>query len=120
MAKVRPAAYISSISGKLAQGEPTYYATNRHTGRTYAVYVKNPYRGPWSERQTAHRDNFRLRSKTASAWLAANDPKRNGGTETEEYKAMMRKYNKQTKIGNVFAFVAKHYDNGTIKPFTRK
>ena len=120
MAKVRPNAIIATISGKLARGEDVYLATNKRTGRVYAVQVIRPYRGPWSDKQVAHRKAFGERSKTAAAWLAANDPKRNGGEETAEYKAMLRKYNRQNKTSNIMAFVVAHYENGKIKSFIRK
>lgn len=117
MTKVKPIACISSISGKLVRNEDVYLATNRKTGRMYGVHVVHPYHGPWSEKQVAHRKAFAQRSKTASEWLRRNDPNRNGGTATDEYRAMKRKYDAQHKIGNVFAFVAKHYENGKIKSF---
>ncbi len=108
------------MSGKLTAREDVYFATNKHTGRMYVTHVAHPYHGPWSEKQIAHRQAFALRSKTAKEWLIANDPKRNGGEMTDEYKAMMRKYNAQHKIGNIFAFVSKHYENGQIKSFMTK
>lgn len=120
MAKVRPTTYIAAVSGRLAPGEDSYLATNKHTGRTYVVHVKHPYRGPWSDKQVAHRKAFAQRSKTASAWLRANAPKYRGGVATAEYKAMMRRFRAQTDTGNIFSFVAKHYENGKIKSFIRK
>lgn len=117
MAKVRPASSIASISGKLSKREKTYLRTNRHTGRMSMVCVENPHQGPWSEKQTAHRKAFAQLSKTASQWLQQHDPKRNGGVADREYDAMLRKYKAQHDIGNIFAFVAKHYKDGEIQSF---
>jgi len=117
MAKVRPASPFASISGKLSKRDKSYLRTNKHTGRVSVCYVDNPHQGPWSEKQTDHRKAFALRSKTASQWLKDNDPKRNGGNATKQYKAMLRKYNAQHNIGNIFAFVAKHYKDGAIQSF---
>lgn len=117
MAKARPTPTISSISGKLSRRDRMYIRTNRHTGRIFIVCVENPHKGPWSEAQVANRKHFAQISKTASQWLKDNDPKCNGGTCTTEYKAMLRKYNAQHRIGNIFAFVAKHYRDGEIISF---
>ncbi len=117
MVKIRPASFIASLSGKLDRREDIYVRTYRHTGNMQLVVVENPYHGPWSEAQIAHRAAFSKRSKTASRWLKDNDPKRNGGTATEEYKAMLAKYYAQHDIGNIFAFVSKHYRDGEIQTF---
>lgn len=117
MAKVHPASLFASISGKLSKRDKSYVRTNKHTGRVSIVCVENPHQGPWSAKQTDHRKAFALRSKTASQWLKENDPKRNGGTTTREYQAMLRKYKSQHDIGNIFAFVSKHYKDGEIQSF---
>lgn len=117
MAKIRMALPFASISGKLCKNDKSYTRTSKRTGRVSHVIVDNPYTGPWSEAQQNHRKAFALLSKTASQWLKDNDPKRNGGIATAEYKAMLRKYNAQHKIGNIFAFVAKHYKDGNIQSF---
>lgn len=117
MVKIRPASFIASLSGKLDRREDIYVRTYRRTGNMQLVVVENPYHGPWSDAQIAHRAAFGKRSKTASQWLKDNDPKRNGGTATEEYKAMLAKYYAQHDIGNIFAFVSKHYRDGEIQTF---
>lgn len=117
MAKLRTASPIASISGKLSKKDKSYTRTNRHTGRVSLVCVEHPYDGPWSESQTVHRKEFALRSKTASQWLRTHSPKHNGGKVSAEYAAMLRKYNAQRQIGNIFAFVAKHYRDGKIQSF---
>ena len=93
MAKVHPASLFASISGKLSKRDKSYVRTNKHTGRVSIVCVENPQ------------------------WLKENDPKRNGGTTTREYQAMLRKYKSQHDIGNIFAFVSKHYKDGEIQSF---
>ena len=117
MAKIKTIYPIASISGKLSQNSKTYTRTNKHTGRVSLVCVENPYNGPWSEAQTEHRKSFAMRSKTASQWLRTHSPKYNQGKASKEYIAMLRKYQAQIKIGNIFAFVAKHYRDGEILSF---
>lgn len=106
---------IASISGKLHKDDDFYVATKQRTGTVYMVNRSRHQSAPWSDKQKAHRKAFALRSKTASAWLKANDPKYVGGKGTEAYQRMLARYKAQHKIGNIFAFVAKHYRDGKIE-----
>lgn len=107
MARIIPTSLVQSIAGKTCQHDDTHFCYNRQTGQTYAVKKCNPYEGPATEKQTAHRTAFGHKSKLAAAWLAENKPTEEMPKGTEAYQVVREAYKGQHKIGNIFAFVRK-------------
>ena len=105
MAKITPNSLIQSISGGICKHDGTYMATNRQTGKTYAVKRCNPYDGPQSEAQKAQCNKFGQQSKLAGAWLKANKPKDKDDLGTENYQLLQRAYRSQHKVGNILAYL---------------
>lgn len=114
MTKITTPSPIAGISGKLLPDDDFYLATSRRTGTVYMVHRDRKLSVSWSEKQIAHRKAFAARSKAASEWLKANDPKHVGGKGTEVYQRMLARYKAQHKISNIFAFVSKQYRDGVI------
>lgn len=110
MAKIRPNALIASISGKTCSHDDNYFATNKQTGRTYAVKRCFNSTTPETEAQKAHRTAFGNKAKLVSAWMKANKPSATNAKGTEAYQLVNKAYKAQHKIGNIFAYVSKIMD----------
>lgn len=110
MAKITPNSLISSISGAVCKHDGVYFATNKQTGKVYAVQVCNPSEQEPTAKQLAARESFKNRMKAASAWLKAN-PK-----GSDAYKEVEAAYKAQHKIGNITAYIAKYVVNASSTP----
>lgn len=108
MAKITPVSIVQGISGKICQHDETYFATNKQTGKVYAVKVCNPSTAEPSEKQIAHRKEFGEKTKTAAAWLKANKPTDTNAKGSEAYQAMLLGFKSQHKVGNVMAYIRQH------------
>lgn len=118
MAKIQPSHLISSISGKLCKKDREYIALNKRTGQMYSAVHHSYGIQPNSEKQQAVKAEFKTKSQFASQWWNTNKPSAtvpdgatvtdasaSGSKGTEAYKAIIKAYKSQTKIGNPYSFL---------------
>lgn len=100
MAKIQPSHLISSISGKLCKKDKEYVAYNKKTGQMYSAVHHSYGIQPNSEKQQAVKAEFKTKSQTASAWWRENK-----ASNSDAFKAVMKAYKAQNKIGNPYSFL---------------
>ena len=110
MAKIVPVSIVQSISGKICQHDDIYFATNKQTGKVFAVKICNPSITEPTEKQTAHRKDFGEKTKIAAAWLKANRPTVSTPQGSETYQLMIRGYKAQRKFGSIMSYIRVHID----------
>ena len=87
MAKITPIDVIKGISGKYGGNSNDYFATNTSSNKIHLAKLKNPYKGPFTDKQLAQQEVFASRQAALSAWLVANRPSaENGEKGTEAYQ----------------------------------
>lgn len=104
MAKVKFAADIQSISGKLCSKEGVIYSVNQQTGKTYRS-DRHGYNDANTEVQQQTRATFKKKAQLASAWWKQNRPSSTSANGTDAYLAVMKAYKAQHKIGNPYSFM---------------
>ena len=104
MAKVKFAADIQSISGKLCSKEGVIYSVNQQTGKTYRS-DRHGYNDANTEVQQQTRATFKKKAQLASAWWKQNRPSSTSANGTDAYVAVMKAYKAQHKIGNPYSFM---------------
>lgn len=104
MAKVKFAADIQSISGKLCSKEGVIYSVNQQTGKTYRS-DRHGYNDANTEVQQQTRATFKKKAQLASAWWKQNRPSSTSAKGTDAYLAVMKAYKAQHKIGNPYSFM---------------
>ena len=110
MAKIFPNSLISSMSGSICSHDGTYFATNKQTGKTYAVKRCYPSDAEPTEKQLAVRQAFGDKTKAAAAWLKTNKPTESNPKGSEAYQTMLLGYKSQHKVGSVMAYIRQHID----------
>ena len=104
MPKVKFAADIQSISGKLCSKEGVIYSVNKRTGETYRS-DRHVINNPNTESQQAVRATFKKKAQFASAWWKQNRPSTTSANGSEAYLSVMKAYKAQHKIGNPYSFM---------------
>lgn len=118
MAKIIPTSLVAAISGRTCQNDSTHFATNKVTGKVYAVKVCNPAdcSNP-TDKQQEVRTAFATASAIVKAWRAANAPTAQSPLGSAEFQAMMKQYKAQHKVGNWMAFVRTKIKDGAVPSF---
>lgn len=104
MAKVKFAADVQSISGKLCSREGVVYSVNKQTGETYRS-DRHGYNDPNTEAQQQVRATFKSRAQVASSWWKANKPSASNAAGSANYQLVMKAYRSQHKIGNPYSYL---------------
>ena len=104
MAKIKPMALVESMSKKVCMHSDVYFRTNKVTGVVYTGKLCNPFEGEPSADQTRVRSRFAKVSAAISARLKAMEG-------TDEYKALVKAYKSQTKIGSLKGYAFKLWND---------
>lgn len=106
MAKIRPTSLVQSISGKTCQHDDTYFATNKQTGKTYAIRrcMETDYEPTELQKQVV--EKFVSKSKFASAWWRENKPSDSNKEGTLNYQILRKAFKAQHKVGNIFSYLS--------------
>lgn len=107
MAVIRPLETIKSMSNKVCQHSDVYFRTNKRTGKTYTGKLCNPFEGEPSADQVAKRTRFAKVSAAIRTRLAVPA----SGTPTEEQVAIRKAYESQFKVGSLFGFAWKQWND---------
>lgn len=107
MALIRPLETIKSMSKKVCEHSDVYFRTNKRTGKTYTGKMCNPFEGEPSTNQVAKRTRFAKVSAAIRTRLAVPA----SGTPTEEQVAIRKAYEAQYKIGSLFGFAWKQWND---------
>ena len=107
MALIRPLETIKSMSKKVCEHSDVYFRTNKRTGKTYTGKMCNPYEGEPSADQVAKRTRFAKVSAAIRTRLAVPA----SGTPTEEQVAIRKAYESQFKVGSLFGFAWKQWND---------
>lgn len=107
MALIRPLETIKSMSKKVCEHSDVYFRTNKRTGKTYTGKMCNPYDGGSSANQVAKRARFAKVSAAIRTRLAVPA----SGTPTEEQVALKKAYEAQHKVGSLFGFAWKQWND---------
>lgn len=79
MAKITPIDVIKGISGSYGHNSGDYFATNTSSNKVRLAKLKNPYKGPATEKQIAQQQKFKARQAVVTAWLNDNKPSTTNG-----------------------------------------
>ena len=107
MALIRPLETIKSMSKKVCEHSDVYFRTNKRTGVVYTGKLCNPFEGEPSADQVAKRARFAKVSAAIRARLAVPA----SGTPTEEQVAIRKAYEAQHKVGSLFGFAWKKWND---------
>ena len=115
MARITPIDVIKGISGKYGSGSHDYFATNTSSNRIrLAKYLNKPTGEPTQEQQD-QMDKFAAQQKLAAAWLHANRPSDENGTDGTAAYQEAQALKKQYHLSNVRQIVLKYMDaDGTV------
>ncbi len=100
MAKITANHMFVSISGKLCKKESTYISYNQKTGKMYSAEYHHPENATVTEAQETAQAAFTKKAQLASAWW-----NKNKASNTDAFQMVMAAYDKQSKIGNPYAFL---------------
>lgn len=102
MAQVSTEWPVATIRGKACGHDKTYTKINKVTGKVSAVKLCNPYEGPASQKQIAHRTTFGEAQHTISVWMKAGKE-----SKDKEYLRLKTAYLSQHKIGSFRGYLYK-------------
>ena len=104
MAKIKPMALIEGMSGKVCTHSDTSFVRSKKTGRIHTMKLCNPYEGPASASQIAHRTKFQTAAAAAKAICRATASDENQANFTKK-TAYREQFDAQAKNPSFFAFV---------------
>ena len=111
MAKITPIDVIKDISGKYAGNSNDYFATNTSSNQIHLAKLKNPYKGPFTDKQLAQQEVFAARQAALSAWLVANRPSAENGEKGTEAYQYAQKLKRAYAMSNINQVLLKHMDD---------
>ena len=111
MAKITPIDVIKGISGKYGGNSNDYFATNTSSNKIHLAKLKNPYKGPFTEKQLAQQEVFASRQAALSAWLVANRPSAENGEKGTEAYQYAQKLKRAYAMSNINQVLLKHMDD---------
>ena len=116
MATVDTIDVVTGLHGKYGSNRKDYFATNTSSKKIRLARLNNPYKGPATEKQLAHMEEFKSKALKASAWLNANKPSEaNGDKGTAAYQQAQR-IKRQLALSNIRQVVCKYMDeDGKVK-----
>ena len=110
MAKITPIDVIKGISGKYGGNSNDYFATNTSSNQIHLAKLKNPYKGPFTDKQLAQQEVFAARQAALSAWLVANRPSAQNGEKGTEAYQYAQKLKRAYAMSNINQVLLKHMD----------
>ena len=111
MAKITPIDVIKGISGKYGGNSNDYFATNTSSNKIHLAKLKNPYKGPFTDKQLAQQEVFAARQSALSAWLIANRPSAENGEKGTEAYQYAQKLKRAYAMSNINQVLLKHMDD---------
>ena len=111
MAKITPIDVIKGISGKYRGNSNDYLATNTSSNQIHLANLKNPYKGPFTDKQLAQQEVFAARQAALSAWLVANRPSAENGEKGTEAYQYAQKLKRAYAMSNINQVLLKHMDD---------
>ena len=111
MAKITPIDVIKGISGKYGGNSNDYFATITSSNKIHLAKLKNPYKGPFTEKQLAQQEVFASRQAALSAWLVANRPSAENGEKGTEAYQYAQKLKRAYAMSNINQVLLKHMDD---------
>ena len=111
MAKITPIDVIKGISGKYGGNSNDYFATNTSSNQIHLAKLKNPYKGPFTDKQLAQQEVFAARQSALSAWLVANRPSAENGEKGTEAYQYAKKLKRAYAMSNINQVLLKHMDD---------
>ncbi len=116
MARIIPIDVVKGISGKYGGNSEDYFATNSSSNKIRLAKLKNPYKGPATEKQLAQREKFATKQAACTAWLIANRPGTATGEKGTALYQQALKLKRSFALSNVNQVVYKYMDDqGNIK-----
>ena len=110
MAKITPIDVIKGISDKYGGNSNDYFATNTSSNKIHLAKLKNPYKGPFTDKQLAQQEVFAARQAALSAWLVANRPSAQNGEKGTEAYQYAQKLKRAYAMSNINQVLLKHMD----------
>ena len=110
MAKITPIDVIKGISGKYGGNSNDYFATNTSSNKIHLAKLKNPYKGPFTDKQLAQQEVCASRQAALSAWLVANRPSAENGEKGTEAYQYAQKLKRAYAMSNINQVLLKHMD----------
>ena len=110
MAKIQPIDVIKGISGKYGGNSNDYFATNTSSNKIHLAKLKNPYKGPFTDKQLAQQEVFASRQAALSAWLVANRPSAENGEKGTEAYQYAQKLKRAYAMSNINQVLLKYMD----------
>ena len=111
MAKITPIDVIKGISGKYGGNSNDYFATNTSSNKIHLAKLKNPYKGPFTDKQLAQQEVFASRQAALSAWLVANRPSAENGEKGTEAYQYAKKLKRAYAMSNINQVLLKYMDD---------
>ena len=111
MAKITPIDVIKGISGKYGGNSNDYFATNTSSNQIHLAKLKNPYKGPFTDKQLAQQEVFASRQAALSAWLVANRPSAENGEKGTEAYQYAKKLKRAYAMSNINQVLLKYMDD---------
>ena len=111
MAKITPIDVIKGISGKYGGNSNDYFATKTSSNQIHLAKLKNPYKGPFTDKQLAQQEVFAARQAALSAWLVANRPSAENGEKGTEAYQYAQKLKRAYAMSNINQVLLKHMDD---------
>ena len=110
MAKITPIDVIKGISGKYGGNSNDYFSTNTSSNKIHLAKLKNPYKGPFTDKQLAQQEVFASRQAALSAWLVANRPSAENGEKGTEAYQYAQKLKRAYAMSNINQVLLKYMD----------
>ena len=111
MTKITPIDVIKGISGKYGGNSNDYFATNTSSNQIHLAKLKNPNKGPFTDKQLAQQEVFAARQAALSAWLVANRPSAENGEKGTEAYQYAQKLKRAYAMSNINQVLLKHMDD---------
>ena len=111
MAKITPIDVIKGISGKYGGNSNDYFATNTSSNQIHLAKLKNPYKGPFTDKQLAQQEVFASRQAALSEWLVANRPSAENGEKGTEAYQYAKKLKRAYAMSNINQVLLKYMDD---------
>ena len=102
---------MKGISGKYGGNSNDYFATNTSSNKIHLAKLKNPYKGPFTDKQLAQQEVFAARQSALSAWLVANRPSAENGEKGTEAYQYAQKLKRAYAMSNINQVLLKHMDD---------
>lgn len=111
MAKITPIDVIKGISGSYGHNSGDYFATNTSSNKVRLAKLKNPYKGPATEKQIAQQQKFKARQAVVTTWLNDNKPSTTNGDKGTTIYQQVQKWKRTLGLSSVSQVLYKYLDD---------